>query len=125
MVWLLKFIINKSNKINFKQGLISFFEYSDLGVDIATNGDYGANIIRAVAGKHPVGQWHYHELNFQMVYIIEGWVKFEYENEGVFILSKGESVLQPPKIKHREIVHSKDLVLIEITSPAEFKSANI
>jgi hypothetical protein len=76
----LKFIINKSNKINFKQGLISFFEYSDLGVDIATNVDYGANIIRAVAGKYPVVQWHYLELNFHMVYIIEGWVKFEYEN---------------------------------------------
>jgi len=121
----MKFIINKSSKKNFKQGLRSFFEYSDLGVDIATNGDYGANIIRAVAGKHPVGQWHYHELNFQMVYIIEGWVKFEYENEGVFILNKGDSVLQPPKIKHREIEHSEDLVLIEITSPAEFKSVNI
>jgi len=28
-------------------------EYSDLGVDIATNGDCGANIIRAVAGNIP------------------------------------------------------------------------
>jgi hypothetical protein len=25
-----------------------FFEYSDLGIDTATNGVYGANIIRAV-----------------------------------------------------------------------------
>ena len=58
-------------------------------------------------------------------YRIESWLKFEYENEGVFILSKGNSILQPPKIKHREIEHSKDLVLIEITSPAEFKSGNI
>ena len=60
-----------------------------------------------------------------MVYIIEGWVKFEYEKEGVFLLKKGDSVLQPPTIKHREIQHSKDLVLMEITSPAEFKSVNI
>jgi len=59
-----------------------------------------------------------------MVYIIEGWVKFEYENEGVFILNKGDSVLQPPNINHREIEHSKDLVLLEITSPAEFESIN-
>ena len=56
MVWLLKFIINKSSKINFKQGLISFFDYYDLGVDIAINGDCGANIIRAVAGKYSIGQ---------------------------------------------------------------------
>ena len=121
----MKFKINKSSEKNFKQGLRDFFEYSDLGIDIATNGNYGANIIRAVAGKHPVGQWHYHELNFQIVYIIEGWVKFQYEKEGVFVLNKGDSVLQPPNIKHREIEHSEDLVLLEITSPAEFKSLNI
>ena len=53
----MKFVVNKSNKDNFKDGLRSFFEYSDLGINLATNGDYGANIIRAVAGKHPVGQW--------------------------------------------------------------------
>ena len=60
-----------------------------------------------------------------MVYIIEGWVKFEYEKEGVFLLKKGDSVLQPPNINHRELEHSEDLVLIETTSPAEFKSINI
>ena len=102
----MKFVVNKSNENNFKQGLWSFFEYSDLGFDLATNGDYGANIIRAVPGKNPVGQWHSNAVNFQMVYIIDGWVKFEYEEEGVFILKKGDSVLQPPNIKHREIEHS-------------------
>jgi len=60
-----------------------------------------------------------------MVYILESWVKFEYQNEGVFILNKGDSVLQPPKILHREIEHSEDLMLIEVTSPAKFKSVNI
>ena len=52
----MKFVVNKSNEDNFKHRLRSFFEYSDLGIDLATNGDYGANIIRAVAGKHPIGQ---------------------------------------------------------------------
>ena len=52
---MLKFVVNKSSENNFKQGLRSFFEYSDLGINVATNGDYGANIIRAVAGKHPLG----------------------------------------------------------------------
>ena len=80
----MKFVVNKSSEKIFKQGLRSFFEYSDLGIDLATNGDCWANIIKAVAGKHPIGQWHSHAVNFQMVYIIEGWVKFEYEKEGVF-----------------------------------------
>ena len=90
---MIKFIINKTSEKNFKQWLIRFFEYSILGIDTAKNGDYGANIIGAVAGKYHVGQLHYHELCFQMVCIIEGWVKFEKENEGVFILNKGDSVL--------------------------------
>ncbi len=107
----MKFVINKSSEKKFKQGLRNFFEYSNLGIDIATNGDYGANIIKVVKGNHPVGQWHNHAVNFQMVYIIEGWVKFEYEKEGVFLLKKGDSVLQPPNINHREIEHSEDLVL--------------
>jgi hypothetical protein len=29
-------------------------------------------------------------------------------------------VLQPPGIRHREVTHSDDLELIEVTSPAEF-----
>ena len=53
----MKFVVNKSSEKIFKQGLRIFFEYSDLRIDVATKGDYGANIIRAVAVKHPVGQY--------------------------------------------------------------------
>ena len=47
----MKFFVNKSSEKIFKQGLRSFLEYSDLGIDVATNGDYGANIIRVVQGN--------------------------------------------------------------------------
>ena len=56
----------------------------------------------------------------QMVYILKGWVVFEYEGEGEVMLRPGSCVLQPPGIRHREIKHSDDLELIEICSPAEF-----
>ena len=63
------------------------------------------------------------QLNFlQMVYILQGWVVFEYEGQGEVTLRKGTSVLQPPGIRHREISHSDDLELIEICSPAEFET---
>jgi len=55
-----------------------------------------------------------------MVYILQGWVVFEYEGQGEIVLRKGSSVLQPPGIRHREVSHSDDLELIEICSPAEF-----
>lgn len=57
-----------------------------------------------------------------MVYVTRGWVVFEYEGQGEHILREGSCVLQPPGIRHREVRHSDDLELIEITSPAEFET---
>ena len=104
----------------FTGGLRAFFEYRNLGIDTATQGDYAANVIRAVPGRHAEGDWHVHELNFQMIYILQGWVIFEYEGQGEVTFRSGSAALQPPGIRHREIRHSDDLELIEITSPAEF-----
>ena len=106
----------------FEGGLRSFFEYRDLGIKSATGGKFVAHVIRAVPGKHTEPQWHTHNLEFQMVYILKGWVKFEYEEEGEITLREGSSVLQPPGIKHREVSHSDDLELLEICSPAEFET---
>jgi mannose-6-phosphate isomerase-like protein (cupin superfamily) len=55
-----------------------------------------------------------------MVWVVRGWVRFEYEDIGEVTLLPGTSVLQPPRVKHREIAHSDDLELVEITAPAEF-----
>ena len=102
------------------QGLRAFFEYRKLGITEATGGRYGAHVIRAVPGRHSEPNWHTHDLDFQMVYVTKGWVVFEYEGQGEHILREGSCVLQPPGIRHREVTHSDDLELIEITSPAEF-----
>jgi quercetin dioxygenase-like cupin family protein len=55
-----------------------------------------------------------------MVYVTRGWVVFEYEGQGEHVLRAGSCVLQPAGIRHREVRHSDDLELIEITAPAEF-----
>lgn len=102
------------------RGLRSFFEYAQTGIAGATGGDFGAHVIRAVPGEHSPGAWHSHSLDFQMVYVTEGWVEFEYEGHGRHILRKGSCVLQPAGIVHREIRHSGDMEPVEITSPAEF-----
>ena len=107
------------------KGLRAFFEYRGLGIAEATQGKFGAHVIRAVPGMHSEGQWHTHELDFQMVYVTQGWVVFEYEGQGELILREGSCVLQPPGIKHREVRHSDDMELIEITSPAEFSTAPV
>ena len=106
------------------QGLRAFFEYRDLGIKDATKGKFGAHVIRAVPGEESPGAWHSHELDFQMVYVTKGWVVFEYEGEGEHLLRSGSCVLQPPGIKHREVRHSDDMELIEITSPAAFDTSD-
>ena len=101
-------------------GLRGFFEYRDLGIAAATGGKAGAHVIRAVPGKHASGEPHRHDLQFQMVYVLKGWVRFWYDGHGEVLLKPGSCVHQPPGIAHREIEHSGDLELIEITLPAEF-----
>jgi len=101
-------------------GLRPFFEYRQLGVTEATDGKFGAHVIRAVPGMEGPGTWHTHDLDFQMVYVTKGWVVFEYEGEGEQVLRAGSCVLQPSGIRHREVRHSDDMELIEIVSPAEF-----
>ena len=103
----------------FEPGLRSFFEYRDLGITTATAGRIGAHVIRAVPGSPAQPHWHAHVLDFQMAYVLRGWVEFEYEDIGAVRLVPGSTVYQPPGIRHRELRHSDDLELLEITSPAE------
>ncbi len=115
------FTISHADDSAFRgEGLRPFFEYRRLGIAEATGGTFGAHVIRAVPGMESPGTWHSHELEFQLVYVTQGWVVFEYEGQGEHVLRAGSCVLQPPGIIHREVRHSDDMELIEITSPAEF-----
>lgn len=106
-------------------GLRAFFKYRDLGIRGATGGRVGANMIRAVPGAGSTPDWHTHDLEFQMIFITRGWFKFEYEGHGEVTLRPGSCVHQPPGIRHREIAHSDDAELIEITLPAEFATQKV
>ena len=83
-----------------RRGLRSYFEYRDLGIKRATGG-------KVVA---------------QFVYVLKGWVLFEYEGIGKVMMKAGSCFYQPPRIRHRELKHSKNLEMIEIVSPARFKT---
>ena len=106
----------------FDSGLRAFFAYRDLGVRAASGGAFGAHVIRAVPGEGHAPEWHTHDLAFQMVYVLRGWVEFEYADIGKVRLEAGASVYQPPGVRHREVRHSDDLEMLEITSPAEFET---
>ncbi|NKE46522.1 cupin domain-containing protein [Roseomonas frigidaquae] len=117
--------ISRAEDASFETGLRSFFAYRDLGVRAATGGAFGAHVIRAVPGSGAAPQWHTHEVGFQLVYVLRGWVTFTYEDIGEVTFRPGDSVLQPPLVRHVEVAHSEDLELLEITSPAEFPTRTV
>jgi len=120
-----KFSVSHAASSRFENdGLRPFFQYRDLGIRDATNGLVLAHVIRAMPGTHAEPERHHHEVQFQLVYVLKGWVKFHYEGVGEVTLKAGSCVHQPPGIRHTEIEHSDDLELIEIVMPAEFKTVN-
>lgn len=52
-------------------------------------------------------------------------MRFEYEDVGEKTFHAGDSCYQPPMVRHREIAHSEDLELLEITGPAEFATKDV
>ncbi len=54
--------------------------------------------------------------------VLNGWATFDYEGQGVHTIRKGDAILQPPMIKHREIACSDDFEVLEIVSPANFET---
>ncbi len=119
----MKFSIQHAADAPFKHdGLRQYFDYRDLGIMQATDGAAVMNVIRAHAGTDATGEWHRHEVQLQLVYVLKGWAIFEYEGYGKHTLIAGTCVHQPPGIRHREIAHSEDLELIEIVLPGDFKT---
>ena len=119
-----QFAHSRASEVEWTPGLRKMFDYRDLGVKAATNGDYVAHIIRANGKKDPdaVQQWHVHHCTFQFVMVLNGWAEFEYEGQGVRKIEKGDVIYQRPGIRHREIACSKDFEVLEIVSPASFET---
>lgn len=118
------FVHNLAKDANWTPGLREIFEYRDLGFKDGTNGDFVAHVIRhnGKKVKDEVQHWHIHECDFQFVYVLNGWAEFEYAGQGVHRIEKGDCINQRPMIPHREIACSDDFEVLEIVSPADFKT---
>jgi quercetin dioxygenase-like cupin family protein len=119
------FVVTHARDATFERGLRSFFEYRDLGMKEATQGRVAAHVIRAAEGTVFSSRPHLHRTEFQMVYVLKGWIEFEYEGQGTVRLEAGSCVHQPPGIRHRERGHSEDVELLEIVLPADFETEDV
>ena len=119
------FTVSHAGDARFERGLRAFFEYRDLGIRQATQGRVEAHVIRAAAGQEFSSQPHRHDTEFQLVYVLKGWIEFEYEDQGAVRLEAGSCVYQPPGIRHRELGHSEDVEMLEVVLPAGFTTQEV
>jgi len=108
-------------------GLRTYAKYRDLGIGEATQGLAQAHVIRLMGPCNPaeVSKLHFHDVDFQMVYVLKGWVKTYMEGQGETLMKQGSSWTQPPRIKHMILDYSDDVELLEVILPAEFKTVEL
>lgn len=93
--------------------------YRDLIPD-RLGGSIIASHIRIPGGGPVPDMVHYHTVGFQLIFCYKGWVDVLYEDQGPTLrLGAGDCVIQPPEIRHRVLLASSDIEVIEIGVPAE------
>jgi mannose-6-phosphate isomerase-like protein (cupin superfamily) len=120
--------ISHHREEDFKaDGLRTYAKYRDLGIAAASHGLAQAHVIRLQGPCDPqeVSKLHFHAVDFQMVYVLKGWVKTYMDGQGETLMKEGSAWTQPPKIKHMILDYSDDVELLEVILPAEFKTVEL
>ncbi len=120
--------ISHHREEDFKaDGLRAYAMYRDLGIADASQGLAQAHVIRLIGPCNPdeVSKLHFHDVEFQMVYVLKGWVKTYMEGQGETLMQEGSAWTQPPRIKHLIMDYSDDVELLEVILPAEFKTVEL
>jgi hypothetical protein len=120
--------ISHHREEDFKaDGLRTYAKYRDLGIADASHGLARAHVIRLIGPCNPaeVSKLHFHDVEFQMVYVLKGWVKTYMEGHGETMMKEGSAWTQPPRIKHLIMDYSDDVELLEVILPADFKTVEL
>jgi hypothetical protein len=117
-----RFTVSHLREEDFKrEGLRSCLLYRELGM-AAAGGLCQAHLIRLVAPcTHEARERHYREPELQLVYVLKGWMKNEFEGHGAQLMLAGSCWLQPPGIRRTVPGYSGDCEVLEIVVPADFK----
>jgi len=122
------FVHSLGSEAVWTDGFRGEFEYRDLGVEGGTKGAFAAHLVRAKADapQDDIHEWHVHDCSFQLVLVLKGWARFEYEgHDGDCVIRKGDCILQPSGMKHRELDCSDDFECLEVISPSDFGTRDV
>jgi len=121
------FVVSHHRPDAFEPGLRRYAQYRDLGIAAATKGLARAHVIKMIPPCIPaeVSKQHYHDVEFQMIYVLKGWMTTDFEGEGPVTMREGTCWLQPPKIKHTVLGYSDDCEVLEIILPADFETVEL
>jgi hypothetical protein len=123
-----KIAISHHREEDFRaDGLRAYAKYRDLGIADATGGLARAHVIRLQGPCNPeeVSKLHFHDVDFQMVYVLKGWVKTYMEGVGETLYQQNSSWTQPPRIRHMILDYSDDVELLEVILPADFETVEL
>ena len=101
------------------RGLRPFMQYRDLGLRAATGGLMRAEHIRVTGKMDARTGWHCHDLDFQLVFVLKGYVKFTTQDGETVTLKVGDCAHLPSLYRHDEFEFAPDFEVIEITAPAD------
>jgi mannose-6-phosphate isomerase-like protein (cupin superfamily) len=118
-----RFTVSHLLDADFMGGLRSYARYRDLGIAAATGGRVQAHVIRMIPPvTDEVRKAHYHDVEFQMVYVLRGSMTTDFDGQGPVTMHAGSCWIQPPKIKHTVLDYSDDCEVLEIIVPADFET---
>lgn len=112
---------------SFEDGLRTYARYRDLGIKAATHGLAQVHVIQFIPPCRPeeVSKLHFHDVEFQMVYVLKGWIKTQFEGHGAYTMRQGSCWIQPPKVHHKVVDYSDDCEVLEIILPADFDTVEL
>lgn len=123
-----RFVVSHHREEDFKaDGLRAYARYRDLGIAKGTHGLARAHVIRLIGPCNPqeVSKLHLHDIEFQMVYVLKGWVKTYLEGQGEILMREGSCWTQPPRIRHLIRDYSDECELLEVILPADFETVEL
>jgi quercetin dioxygenase-like cupin family protein len=123
-----KFHVSHLATSEFKgEGLRPYVVYRDLGAKEATGGlvDAHVNARGRPFDKDAVSKRHRHEVKFQMVYVLKGNMRAEFDGHGEHVMVEGSCWIQPAGIKHTVLEYSDDLEVLEIIIPGTYATVNV